>query len=291
MSITTEAMIARLSISRWGGFARDAEQSAVVAQTNHAQSDTANVNKRLLPKTAMKDVNAALNAVRTHFYETTLPWHDKGDRLLTRKMYMAFVERHEELRAKANAEIDKFIFEIYPRELDRAEFRMGDLFDSSDYPAPRELRDKYAIRIEFDAVADANDFRVNMDQAHVDSIRANIEKNVQQRVNDAMKDVWDRLASTLGHFHDRMVTTDATFKRSTVDNLQEIVDILPKLNLTDDPDLEAIRQDIQHHLSGLDPAELRKDTDQREAVAGEAKRIMSTMSGFMNATGGSENHG
>jgi len=277
-------MIVRLSISRWYGFARDADLSQSVAADNNADTGTANVNKRLMPKAAMKEVNAALNAVRTHFYESTLPWHDKGDRLLTRKMFTTFVERHEELKAEADKAIDKFIYGTYPRELDRAEFRMGNLFDPTDYPDPDDLRGKYRIQLEFDAVSDADDFRVEMDQSHVDTIRASIEQSVQRRVNDAMTDVWDRLATTVKHFHDRMATEDATFKRSTVDNLQEIVDILPKLNLTDDPDLEAIRQDVQHHLTGLDPAELRKDKDQRKEVAAEAKRIMDSMSGFMAAT-------
>lgn len=286
MSITKECMIVRLSISRWQGFARDLDMARDVAQTANAEADAANVNKRLLPKTAMKDINASLNAVRTHFYESTLPWHDKGDRLLTRKMYMTFVERHEELKAKALESIDKFIFETYPRELDRAEFRMGSLFSASDYPDPQDLRDKYRVHLEFDVVGDASDFRVEMDQAHVDTIRASIEEGVHQRINAAMKDVWDRLATTLNHFHDRMSHTDATFKRSTVDNLQEIVDILPKLNLTNDPDLEAIRQDIQQHLSGFDPVELRKDVEQRHAAANEAERIMRSMDGFMAATRG-----
>lgn len=290
MSITKDAMIVRLSISRWTGFARDEDLSCDVAQTANAEADTANVTKRLLPKTAMKDVNAALNAVRMHFYESTLPWHDKGDRLLTRKMYMPFVERHEELKAIADAAIDKFIFETYPRELDRAEFRMGSLFAAADYPDPHDLRGKYRMRLEFDVVEDASDFRVTMDQAHVDSIRASIEKGVQQRVRDAMRDVWDRLATTLNHFHDRMADTDAIFKKATVENLQEIVDILPNLNLTDDPDLEAIRQDIQQHLSGLDPIKLRKDVERRHAAASEAERIMSTMNGFMAATGGAQDH-
>jgi hypothetical protein len=281
-------MLVRLSISRWYGFARDIERSKDVENSAQAERGSASVNKRLLPKSALKEVNAALNAVRTHFYDSTLPWHDQGDRVLTRKMYMDFVEQHEALKAKAEEAIEKFVTDTYPRELDRAEFRMGDMFDPSDYPTPDALRRKYAIKLDFDVVSDSSDFRVNMDQAHAERIRSDIEANVQKRINGAMQDVWDRLATTLTHFHDRMADTDAAFKRNTVDNLQEIVDVLPKLNLTDDPDLEALRQDIQQHLTGLDPAELRKDTEQRQAVATEASRIMDTMKGFMAATGGQD---
>lgn len=286
MSIATECMVVSLSISRWYGFARDAQLGRDVATSHNADNDTTNVSKRLMPATALKDVNSSLTAIRSHFYESTLPWRDKGDRLLTRKMYMDFVEKHEDLKRKAVVAIEKFITEVYPRELDRAEFRMGDMFNPGDYPSQAELWDMYKVRLDFEPVGDASDFRVDMDQRHVDSIRESIERGVNERIASAMREVWGRLAKTLKHFHDRMADTDATFKKATVDNLREIAEILPKLNVLDDPDLEAIRQDIEQHLVDHDAADLRKDSVKRQEVTTEAKRIMDTMDGFMSAFGG-----
>lgn len=285
MSIPTQCMIVSLSISRWYGFARDAQLGRDVATAHQADSDTANVSKRLMPSSALKDVNSSLTAVRNHFYKNTLPWRDNGDRLLTRKMYMEFVEEHEALRTKADAAIEKFITQDYPRELDRAEFRMGGIFNAEDYPSQNELRALYRVRLDFEPVGDASDFRVDMDQAHVDQIRQSIEQGVNARVATAMQEVWERLSKTLKHFHDRMADTDASFKRATVDNLREIAEVLPKLNVLDDPDLEAIRLDIEQHLAGYDAADLRSDPAKREAATTEAKRIMSTMNGFMSAFG------
>lgn len=285
MSITKECMIVNLSISRWYGFARDADLGRKVAEDHNADDDATNVSKRLMPRRVMSEVNASLSAIRTHFYDNTLPWHDRGGRLLTRKMFTTFIEQHEALVKKAEVAIDKFINDTYLREMDRAEFRMGDTFKITDYPTPEELRRLYGVQLDFEPVGDAGDFRVEMDQKYVDSIRHSIERNMSARIQTAMRDVWDRLAKTLRYFHERMADEDARFKASTIENLKEIVAVLPALNVLDDPDLEAVRLDIEAHLAGLDPKSVREDVDLRREVAGEAKRIMETMDGFMAAFG------
>jgi len=278
-------MIVDLSIGRWYGFARDAELGRSVALTHHADEDATNVNKRLMPSKVLRDVNSSLTTIRKHFHKNTLPWHDTGGRLLTRKLFATFIEEHEALVTKAEAAIEKFITVDYPVERDRAEFRMGEVFNPDDYPAQSELRGMYRVRLDFEPVGDAGDFRVDMDKKYVDHVRQSIERKVNDRIHGAMREVWDRLSKTLTHFHARMADEDSKFKRATIDNLREIVEVLPALNVLDDPDLESIRIDIMHHLADLDPVELRDDEDLRREVSGEAKRIMDTMDGFMAAFG------
>jgi hypothetical protein len=87
MSITTKAMVLNLQVGLWSGHRLDKEATRKVTEDNNAESDAARVNKHLIPKPAFKDITATATAVRTHFYENTLPWKDNGDRLLTRGMY------------------------------------------------------------------------------------------------------------------------------------------------------------------------------------------------------------
>jgi hypothetical protein len=100
--------------------------------------------------------------------------------------------------------------------------------------------------------------------------------------------VWKRLAETVGRFAERMANEDATFHASTVEKLEEIVELLPALNIMDDPNLEQMRRDIQGSLIGYDAKTLRKDKAARSVAATEAQKIMDTMKGFMTAFGGDE---
>lgn len=284
MSIVKDCMIVNLQVGIWLGYRLDKEASRALVKQAGADEDAARVNKHLLPKEDLRPVITAANALRSHFYTNTLPWKDNGDRLLTRKRYMRFIEDHSNLEKDFHREVDILLKTSYPRAREQAEFRMGDLFKSEDYPPPRDLVHRFYVNLDIDAVTEAHDFRVEMEQSQLDSIRRKMEDALRQRLQRAMTDVWERLATTLGHFAEKM-EGDAIFRDSTVHNLQELVDLLPDLNVLEDPDLERIRQDIAKNLTGYEPADLRKHKGVRDGVKREAARIMDDMEGFMRAFG------
>lgn len=287
MSIVNNCMIANLQVGIWMGYRLDKAASRVLTEQAHADQDAARVNKHLVPKETLKPIIATASAVRTHLYANTLPWKDNGDRLLLRKVYTKFIEEHEKLVKEFDNAVEDFLSTTYLRARDQAEFRMGDLFNSADYPSATTLRHKFYINLDIDPVTTIGDFRVLMDDSELERVKASMEHAMQQRLGKAMSDVWQRLADTLKHFSDKM-SSDEIFRDTTVRNLEEIVDLLPDLNITDDANLEQIRQDIKNSIIGYEPKELRKDKAVRSAVANEAQRIMDSMSGFMNAFGGAE---
>jgi BioD-like phosphotransacetylase family protein len=222
--------------------------------------------------------------LRNHFYDNTLPWKDNGDRLLTRKTFQRFIQEHEKLISEFNNEVQKFIDVNYCAAREKAAFRMGELFNPRDYPAADELRYKFSANLDVDAVTTANDFRVQMSGPEQDRIRADIEAKTAERLGKAMQSVWTRLADTLGHFAERM-TSDGALYESTIKNLEEIVEILPELNVLNDSNLDKIRDEIKATIVGYDIKDLRKHPEVRSIAASEAKRIMDDMRGFMTAFG------
>lgn len=283
MSIVKECMITNLQIGMWMGYRLDKEASLRVTNEANAEADAARVNKHLIPKDVLKPVISAANAVRTHFYEKTLPWKDNGDRLLTRKLFQKFIKQHEELVGEFNQRVERFLSHDYAVARERARFRMGELFNSNDYPSAFELQTKFYCHLDIDPVSEAGDFRVSLDESHLNVIKQQIEQALRSRVGTAMTEVWGRLAETLSHFADKMSDDEQIFRNSTVIKLKEMVDLLPDLNIIDDANLERIRADIERHLVGYTPEDLRKNPANREAAATEAKRIMDDMAGFMNA--------
>lgn len=283
MSISTKAMVLNLQVGVWSGHRLDKEATRKVTEDNNAESDAARVNKHLIPKPAFKDITATANAVRAHLYEKTLPWKDNGDRLLTRTVYREFIERHETLVSDFDKAVDRFLSRDYPSAVEQAGFRMGDLFDIADYPSPASLKGRFYVNLDIDAVTESGDFRVQMDKDEIEGVRAIMEKAMEQRIAGAMLNVWERLAKVVTHFAEKMGDEDKIFRNSTVTNLEELVELLPGLNVLDDPDLEKIRQDVKRSLCGHQPDALRKDVAARSAAADEAKRILDGMAGFMNA--------
>ena len=284
MSISTKAMVLNLQIGIWQGYRLDKEASAKVTKDAGADSDAARVNKHLVPKEALAPVVTASNAVRTHFYAKTLPWKDNGDRLLTRAMYMDFIQEHGELMGKFEEAVDDFLTKDYPKAREQAEFRMGNLFKPDDYPSAAALRQRFYINLDIDAVTEAGDFRVTLDAEHADDVRAQMERSMHERIGRAMKDIYVRLGEVVGHFAKTMADEKKVFRDSAVSNIEKLVDLIPGLNVLDDPDLNALGVEIRQKLMGIDPKDLRKNPEVRSQAAKDAEAIMERMAGFMSVT-------
>lgn len=283
MSITTNCMTANISIGAWSGQRLDKGATAKLTQDAGADADAARVNKHLVPKESLKDIASCAGQLRTLFNTRTLPWKDNGDRLLTRKMYQPFISQYEELKGAFNDAVDHFVTNVYPSDIGRAAFRMGDLFNQDDFPAASDLRRRFYVTLDIGAVTEAGDFRVDLDEEQLTRIRDRIEGENTARIARAMGDVWTRLNNTLQHFAETMADGDKVFRDSTVHNLTEIVELIPALNLMNDSNLTAIYKDLKSTLIGLSPKDLRKNPDVRNAAADEAQRIIDEMSGFMSA--------
>jgi len=284
-TLTRKAMVANLSIGIWQGYRLDKDASRKVTEDAGAAIDAARVNKHLVPKEALAAIVTAQNTIRTHFYANTLPWRDNGDRLMTRKLFIDFMPKHAELVQTFEAEVAKFLDEDYPSAIAKAEFRMGAMFKRDDYPAVSELRRKFYANLDIDAISTAGDFRVEIDEAHAAKVRATMEASLEARMQAAAGDVWKRMLSTTQYFAERMADPKAVFRDTTVTNITEMLDLVPGLNVLDDPDIEKVRQEIAKALGGIDAKEIRKDPELRQELAGEAKAIVDRCAGFMRAFG------
>lgn len=285
-ALVEKAMVMNLSIGIWQGYRLDREASREVTERAGADADAARVNKHLIPKEALKPIVTAQNAIRTHFYANTLPWRDNGDRLMTRLLFAKFIEEHEALVTAFKDEVEQFLSGSYLTAIAKAEFRMGSMFNRDDYPPESVLRRKFYATLDIAPISTANDFRVAIDQEHADKVRASIEAATEARMKASTADIWRRMAETVGYFQERMAKPDAVFRDSTIDNIGEMLDLIPGLNVLDDPDIEAVRSTIAKAFGNLDAKEIRKDPAHRAELAGEAKAIVDKMAGFMRAFGG-----
>ena len=66
---------------------------------------------------------------------------------------------------------------------------------------------------------------------------------------------------------------------------RRMIEILPGINVLEDPDLTALAEDVRSKLMGYDVKDLRKNPQVRSQAAKEAQEIMERMQGFMSAFG------
>ena len=112
-------MLVGLHISAWSGRLYDREASDHVAVHHDASTSAGRYNKRLLPKSALAAINAVMSEARTRHYANTLPWDDKGSRLLTVANYERYTEIMDGLREGLVRQRARFI-EDYDHYVEQA---------------------------------------------------------------------------------------------------------------------------------------------------------------------------
>ncbi len=275
-----EAMIVRLSISRWTGRKFDKKVTQKVADDYGASSDVGRYNKILIAGDAIKAVTQAVSTARTFHYENTLIWDDFGGRLLPSANFVTYSKKMRELRSDFEGAVDVFI-ENYHEYREEARRRLNQMFNEDDYPYREEIKTKFAFAVDIEPVPDKDDFRIQVQSKDINRIKRELESSLKDRTAEAMKELFGRVHKAVGHLADKLSDTDAIFRDSLVDNVAELASLLPKLNVTNDPKLTKLIADMKKKLCVFEPKELREDAKVRGHAADQAKAILEKMKGYM----------
>jgi hypothetical protein len=172
--------------------------------------------------------------------------------------------------------------------MEEAKVRLGGLFRSEDYPAPQELCSKFSFETRVMPLPDAGDFRVTLGDEEKERIKRQIAAAVEASLQVASRELWQRLYEAVSHLAERLQAYKVTeegvehpFRDSLVTNLVKLVDVLPKLNVTGDPELERLASQVRASLL-VDPQELRKSESIRSETAKKASAIAEKMAAYMS---------
>ena len=275
MSINEKAMLVYLNISFWTARKYDKRISQEIEDQYNAD-DAGRYNKILIAKEHLANIQKIISAARTFHYENTLPWSDNGGRLLPSANYFNYVKSIQCFKDDFEREVINFI-NVYPDLKEEARQRLNGMFDEEDYPDVNALETKFDIKNMILPVPEADDFRVSLNDDEVDSIKESLEKQVMNSTESAMKDLWQRLFKVVSHLAERLSDPDNKFKNSLVENISALCDLLPKLNITNDPKLTEAVDEIQQKLTINDSQTLRTDEAVRSKTAAEAQKIMNKM--------------
>ena len=288
MNLSHDAMLVSLRISNWSGRMYDREASEEVAAQHQADPTAGRYNKRILPKAALAKLTAATSRGRTLHYLNTLPWDDSGSRLLTVANYDRYTEIIDELADKLIAHRSEFIAD-YPAYIDQARIDLGGLFRIADYPSTESLRDKFAVRYRITPVPDADHFMARLASDDTDRVKRDIEAQVQERLQDAVTDLYRRLGEAVQHVSDRLRDGDngkaLIFRDTMIQNVRDLVDIVPRLNIFGDDRLAQLCQHVKDRIASVDPDTLRPsrqfDPAIRARVTRDATDLAARFAGYI----------
>ena len=281
MSISSSAMLVELNISVWTASVVDRKATNKTTTDARATADAGQFKKNLMAGTTLRKEIADYAALcRTWHNGRTLPWADKGSRLLPTSMFLDYKREVDARTAYFNDKVAKFVDE-YPRLLADAPQHLGDLFNVSDYPNPDEVASKFAFKLVFSPVPESNDFRIDVGNSELAALRAQYDTAYEARINDAMRMAWDKLHATLTGVTEKLTEPEGEkaklFHGTFISNITEMCDLLSHLNITKDPELEKARRGLEKAINGFQLDDIRTDAGARADLK---SRVDAVLKGF-----------
>lgn len=281
MSITSSSVLTELNISVWTANKLDKNTTNKLTADNKASVDAAQVRKNLMAGTTLrKDIADFAAGCRLWHNSRTLPWSDRGARLLPTSLFMAYKQEANARRDTFNRMVTQFLTD-YPQLKAQAQQHLGDLFNEADYPNADEVASKFGFRLVFSPVPESGDFRLDIPAQELDEMKGEYEANFVSRVEEAMRTPWEQLHKMLSVMSEKLIEPEGEDKRrwhdTFITNAHEMCQMLTHLNVTKDPNLEDARRKLETALIGVDIDGIKED----EFVRAEVKtKVDAILSGF-----------
>lgn len=280
-TLADKALLVKLTKSQYQPYAFDRQATALVAAATGVEAGR--YNKRLfVGSKLLEEVNSKFNAAYTEYLKSTVPWLDDGVRMAPNALYFELVERMRPLLADARAaaaELPKHWDAMVQADLQR----LGPLGNPMDYPSKEEIINKFSISMQFFPVPSTQDFRIDVseeDKIEMERAMKNVEANISKHLLKEMLEPVSRYVSKLAV---PIGEKGSIFRDTLVENVTELVDRLPRLNIARDPDVQRMLDDIKAVVTSYSMTELRESPITREAARAKMAQVQANLAAFMGA--------
>lgn len=279
-TVLTKAVLVKLSISQFNPHRQDAKTTREVLRNKDAAQNAGVWVKNLINPKTLDAITSTAQTARQSHYTLSLPWADEGYRILPTAIYMKYQDEQRQHRTQFNNEVEKFL-QKYPQYIEEAKTALNGMFNAGDYPTIEQLKAKFAYSVEVSPLPSGSDFRISLTSDELANIQQDVDTRVKAATDEAVKDLWNRLAVPVKNMSEKLAETKGIFRDTLVSNIQEIVDLIPSLNVTDDKNLLTIANEVKANLTGHSPEVLRQNKVVRQTTAQAAQEILKKMEGYI----------
>jgi len=279
MSISSSALLVELNISVWPAAKLDREITDKVNSDAGAVRGASQTKKNLFAGTSLrKDIADFAARVRLYHNKHTLPWADKGERLLPTGLFLEYKQAMNNFEQTFNMMCNNFYVE-YPRLVAEAPQALQSMYKADDYPDIETVRMKFGFRRSVKPVPDAGDFRLDIPAQDLEDMRSEFVEQQKTKLAEAMREPWDRLHEMLTSLSKKLTDTEnddgkKRYHDTLITNPLELCGLLTKMNITNDPKLEEARKQLEITMLGANMENIKEDADSRQELKSKVDAII-----------------
>tara|TARA_R110002020_G_scaffold229004_1_gene439780 strand:+ start:385 stop:1278 length:894 start_codon:yes stop_codon:yes gene_type:complete len=282
-NIASLAMLVRLSFTFFAGAKTDKKQSAKIEEEEGISTGTAKVIKNLFARGDLAGLRAVNAKLGNQLNLLTLPWDDRGYRLLPAKAFTQFQKVVLELTEEHDLEVRK-LQGMYPNILAEREWELKGLFDAADYPLVQDLPQRYKINVSYGAIPDTGNWKMDLlSHAQQTELKASVEATLGKQMGDAQKESVLRLIEAFSHLRERLDYTanedKKIFRDTTVNRVSELLAVAQEMNFANDPEIDAAIAKAKERLcpQNITPDLVRHNPEARQVLCSRLEETVNEM--------------
>ncbi len=274
----------RLSFT-WFGTRKtlSAEQKNQAADAFGAEGNYLSAGKKLFDTShpAFRAVTAVRSRAVSLWRGMSLPYPEPGIRLIRQDDLSLFDVQMTTLRAELEESVQQ-LDEHFAELKSAARQRLGQLYDSADYPA--SLHGLFKLEHDFPAV-EPPDYLRQLSPALYEQEQARVAARFDEVIRLAEEAFTAEMAKLVSHLSERITGQEdgkpKIFRDSVVTNLSEFFQRFAQLNVRSSQQLDNLVAQAQRVVRGVEPQQLRDSASLRQHVATELAGVQSVLDGLL----------
>jgi hypothetical protein len=283
-TIASKVLVVKPTISMVGKSVTDENITTEVPSEHSIGRDGGAWVKKLYPsKDGKPSPLAAIQSIVTQarkFHGMQTLRSSFGD-LLPSVAYSDYNARMEDYRRKFDDEADYFAVR-FPQILADCAGVLNGTFDRANYPSEHNVRSRFSFSLATAPLPRSSDMLVKyLGQEQTAAVQANLARQVEIAAQNGVKQAMERVLTQVAHITDVLTRPSTKIYDSLIENLAELLKLVPAFNLTNDPTLASLVQRCQSDLL-VAPDILRESAVNRSIIANKGKIIADTFGGLGN---------
>jgi len=255
------------------------EQRTTAARAFHADRELLSASKLILDtkNPAYRAVAAVRSEASGYWRMVTLPFPEAGIRLLPQSSLGTFANSMQTYRERLQ-EAARELSSQYDQIKSEAQRRLGTLFNASDYPST--LDGLFDLEVSYPTIEPPNYLMAlhpevyQQEQARVRERFESAVELAEQAFATELQRLTAHLAERLTGLHDG---EPKVFRDSAVENLRQFFERFRRLNIRSSPELDALVEQAQQTIMGIEPQTLRDSNRLRQMVARDFEQIQAAV--------------
>jgi hypothetical protein len=255
------------------------EQRTTAARAFHADRELLSASKLILDtkNPAYRSVVAVRSEASGYWRTVTLPFPEAGVRLLPQNslgMFASTMQTYRERLQRASQDLAA----QYDTIKSEAQRRLGSLFNQADYPSTLDG----LFDMEWSVVPiEPPQYLVALNPEVFQQEQARVRERFESAVELAEQAFAAELQRLTAHLAERLTGLHdgqpKVFRDSAIENLREFFERFRRLNIRSSPELDALVEQAQQTITGIEPQTLRDSNRLRQMVARDFEQIQASV--------------